>query len=54
MSQQEDYREGFRQGHESVKGNHVHPPQAPAMTAPTSAENAFQQGIRRGIEAAKR
>src|SRR3546814_14669329 len=52
MSQQEDYREGFKQGYKSVKGNHVMPPQAPAMNAVTSAETAFQPGYRRGRSAA--
>jgi hypothetical protein len=52
MSAHEEFRQGFKEGYQSVKGSAVAVPACPAMPAIPAGKTAFQVGIQKGIAAA--
>lgn len=54
MAQQDEYRQGFIEGYKQVRGRHIAVPSVPAMNAIRAGETAYEQGIRRGTEAAQK
>lgn len=54
MIDDSDFKEGFRQGFRAVRGSAAAIPTIPAQPATRAGRTAFQMGLLRGIERAKK